>query len=192
MINTKDENKKEKNELNLETITLVGGCFWCTEAIFEEINGVKKIEVGYAGGQTPEPNYEEVCKGNTDHAEVTQITFNTKIISLKEILRIFFLTHDPTTLNQQGYDIGTQYRSIILHDNNQKGIIEDVIKEIELEKMWDNKIVTEISPLRIFHKAEEQHQRFYSKNPNYGYCQIIITPKITEFRKKYLSKLKKK
>ena len=179
------------NKLTSEVITIGGGCFWCIEAIFEEIKGIKNIEVGYSGGHTSDPRYEEVCNGNTGHAEVVKITFDTKTISLKEILKIFFLTHDPTTLNQQGYDIGTHYRSIILYNNNQKRIIGEVIKEIDLKNIWKNKIVTEVTPLKIFHKAEEHHQEFYRKNPNYGYCQIIITPKISEFRKKYLEKIKK-
>lgn len=174
----------------LEIATVGGGCFWCTEAVFQEIKGVEKVVSGYSGGNAPgKPTYREVCSGLTGHAEVVQLTFDPKIISYEEVLIIFMTTHDPTTLNQQGADRGTQYRSVIFyHDNNQKLITEKVISE--LGKYFDNPIVTEISPLVKFFEAEEYHQDYYRNNPDQGYCSFVITPKLAKLRKLHADKLK--
>ncbi|WP_455368856.1 peptide-methionine (S)-S-oxide reductase MsrA [[Eubacterium] cellulosolvens] len=180
----------ESNQLELAT--LGGGCFWCLEAIYNELKGIIKVESGYSGGTVPNPTYEQVCTGITGHAEVIQITYNPNIITFKEILRIFFTMHDPTTLNRQGNDKGTQYRSIILyHNQNQKQTSEQVINEITQEKIWTNPIVTQSEPYQKFYKAENYHQEYYKNNPEQSYCRIIIEPKISKLRKKYFDKLKK-
>lgn len=176
----------------IEVSTLGGGCFWCLEAIYNELKGIVKVESGYAGGTVPNPTYKQVCTGTTGHAEVIQITFNPKIINFKEILQIFFTMHDPTTLNRQGNDVGTQYRSIILyHNQTQKQTAEQLINEITQEKIWNNPIVTEIEPYQTFYKAEDYHQGYYKNNPEQYYCKIIIAPKIAKLRKQYFEKLKK-
>lgn len=176
-----------------EVVTLGGGCFWCIEAIFEELEGVDRAESGYAGGWVDNPTYKEVCTGTTGHAEVVQVTFDPKVISLKEILKIFFTMHDPTTLNRQGPDVGTQYRSVIFyHSQEQKAIAEQVIEEIQTAKLWDAPIVTEIVPFKAFYKAEDYHQEYYKLNPGQAYCRIIIAPKIQKFRELYRDKLKRK
>ena len=173
-------------------ITLGGGCFWCIEAVFLELEGVVHAESGYSGGKTLNPTYEEICQGTTGHAEVIQVTFDPQIISFREVLYIFFAVHDPTTLNRQGADVGTQYRSIILYDNeDQKKISLEVIKELEKEKIWKD-IVTEILPLKDYYTAEDHHQNYYNTNSNQGYCRVVIEPKLNKFRKKYYDKLKKK
>ena len=179
------ENKK------LQIATFGGGCFWCTEAIFQEIKGVEKVVSGYSGGNAPgKPTYREVCSGLTGHAEVVQVTFDPNVISYKDILVIFMTTHDPTTLNRQGGDHGTQYRSVIFyHDDLQKEIAEVVLKEVSL--YFDDPIVTEISPLDIFYKAEDYHQDYYVNNQDQGYCNFVIAPKISKLRKQYADKLKK-
>jgi peptide-methionine (S)-S-oxide reductase len=183
----------EKNPCNMEVATLGGGCFWCTESIFSELKGVKKVEPGYAGGVLPNPTYEEVCTGTTGHAEVVQIIFDPNIISFKELLEIFFSTHDPTTLNRQGADVGTQYRSIIFyHNNKQKLVAERIIKEINETKIWKNPVVTQIEPYKAFYKAEEYHKSYFKKNPKQAYCRIIIKPKIDKFKKAYGEKIKDK
>ena len=175
---------------SLELATVGGGCFWCVEAIFQEINGVEKIVSGYSGGNAPgKPTYREVCSGLTGHAEVVQITFNPSVISYEEILIIFMTTHDPTTLNRQGADVGTQYRSVIyFHDDNQREIAEEVVKQ--LANYYDDPIVTEISALDIFYEAEDYHQDYYRNNQSQGYCSFVITPKINKLRQLHKDKLK--
>lgn len=175
-----------------EVATLGGGCFWCTEAVFTELKGVLKVESGYAGGTTPNPSYEQVCGGRTGHAEVVQVTFDPRVISYKELLQVFFTVHDPTTLNRQGADVGTQYRSVIFyHDETQKKVAEDVIKETNATEMWENPLVTELVPYTSFYKAEDYHQDYYKNNPLQGYCMVVIRPKVAKFRKKYQDMLKK-
>ena len=175
-----------------EVWTMGGGCFWCVEAIFLELKGVLKVESGYAGGNTRNPTYEEVCSGTTGHAEVIQVTIDPKEISARDLLRIFFTTHDPTTLNRQGADVGTQYRSVILfYDGAQKKLAEEVIAEITRERIWPNKIVTTLEPYKAFYKAEDYHQNYYARNGNQMYCRAVIAPKVAKFREKYRSKLKK-
>ncbi len=176
----------------LESIVLGGGCFWCIEAVYLELQGVVKVESGYAGGQTKNPSYQEVCGGDTGHAEVCKVTFDPSIISLQEILEIFFTVHDPTTLNRQGNDVGEQYRSIILYsDEKQKNTASKNLQEAN-KTIYEGEIVTTIEPLEIFYKAEQYHQNFYARNPNQGYCRVIISPKVAKFRKKYFEKLKNK
>ena len=175
-----------------ECITVGGGCFWCTEAIFLEIKGVEKAESGYAGGSAVRPTYEDVCAGKTGHAEVVQITFNPAVISLTKILQIFFATHDPTTLNRQGADIGTQYRSVIFYrDIKQKAIINKVIGELKTLKAYKQPVVTEVVPFESFYRAEDYHQNYFQRNPEQSYCRIIINPKLEKFRKVFRDNLKK-
>jgi len=175
-----------------EIATLAGGCFWCLEAVYEQLNGVEKVESGYAGGSVPNPSYRAVCAGATGHAEVVQVTFNRDEVSFREILEIFFVIHDPTELNRQGADIGTQYRSAIFyHTREQKQIAEQAISELNAEHIWDKQIVTEIAPLIEFYKAEEYHQHYYQNNPSQGYCMAVVAPKVAKFRNKFLDKLKK-
>ena len=176
----------------IQTATLGGGCFWCTEAVFSELKGVEKVESGYSGGTVPNPTYEQVCTGRTGHAEVDQITFNPTVISYKEILQIFFTVHDPTTLNRQGADVGTQYRSAIFyHNEEQRTIAEQVVKEIEDAKIWDAPIVTQLAPFETFYKAEDYHQEYFKQNPYQSYCQVVVAPKVAKFRAHYRAKLKK-
>ncbi len=175
-----------------EDITVGGGCFWCTEAIFLEIKGVEKVESGYAGGSAVQPTYEDVCAGKTGHAEVVQITFNPDIISLEKILQIFFATHDPTTLNRQGADIGTQYRSVMFYrDIKQKAVIDKVVAELKKLKAYKDPVVTEVVPLKSFYRAEDYHQNYFQRNPEQAYCRIIINPKLEKFRKVFRDNLKK-
>ncbi len=175
-----------------EIATLGGGCFWCTEAVFDDLNGVSDVESGYSGGTLANPTYEQVCTGRTGHAEVVQVTFDPQVISYADILRIFFTVHDPTTLNRQGNDVGTQYRSVIFyHDEEQKRTATEVMKEIEAEKIWDDPIVTELSPFVAFYKAEDYHQEYFASNPDQGYCRIVIAPKVAKFRNHYRDRLKK-
>ena len=179
------------NSEKLETATLGGGCFWCTEAVFDDLKGITEVESGYSGGDVANPTYEQVCTGRTGHAEVVQVTFDPGLISYEDILRIFFTVHDPTTLNRQGNDVGPQYRSIILyHDDAQKRSAEKVIQEIAAAKIWDDPIVTELSPFRAFYKAEDYHQEYFANNPNQGYCRVVIAPKVAKFRKHYSDRLK--
>lgn len=171
--------------------TFGGGCFWCVEAVFENVVGVTAIEPGYAGGDKPDPTYEEVCTGTTGHAEVVQLTFDPTQISYREILEIFFATHDPTTLNRQGNDIGTQYRSVIFyHDDEQKRTATEVMDQLTAENVWDAPIVTELAPLDTFYPAEDYHYEYFSRNPNQGYCQVVIAPKVVAFRERFADKLK--
>jgi peptide-methionine (S)-S-oxide reductase len=175
-----------------EVATLGAGCFWCVEAIFQRLEGVEKVESGYSGGHVKNPSYDDVCTGRTGHAEVIQVTFDPKKISYKELLEVFFRTHDPTTLNRQGNDAGTQYRSAIFyHSQEQKKIAEQVKKEIESAKIWDDPIVTEISPFTAFYKAEEYHQNYYNQNAYKPYCMLVINPKLSKFKKEFSNKLKK-
>jgi peptide-methionine (S)-S-oxide reductase len=179
------ENKKQ------EIATLAGGCFWCLEAVFKDLRGVEKVESGYTGGSLPNPTYYQVCEGTTGHAEVVQITFDAEVVSFKELLQVFFTIHDPTTLNRQGADVGTQYRSAIFyHSPEQKDIAERVIEELNQAEIYDDPIVTEVTPLTEFYKAEDYHQQYYEQNPNQPYCQAVIAPKVSKFRKLYLEKLK--
>ncbi|WP_248722077.1 peptide-methionine (S)-S-oxide reductase MsrA [Seonamhaeicola sp. ML3] len=175
---------------NLQLATFGGGCFWCTEAIFRELKGVEKVVSGYSGGNAPgKPTYREVCSGLTGHAEVVQVTFDASVISLEEVLIIFMTTHDPTTLNRQGADVGTQYRSVIYyHNDHQKEVAETITKEVA--KYFDNPIVTEITPLEIFYDAEDYHQDYYRNNTEQGYCNAVISPKLAKFRKLYTEKLR--
>jgi peptide-methionine (S)-S-oxide reductase len=176
---------------NLQVATLGGGCFWCLDPLFKDLTGVEKVEVGYAGGNTVLPTYQQVCTGATGHAEVVQITFDPQVISYDQLLEIFLTYHDPTKLNRQGADVGTQYRSIILyHDDGQKLAARRVIEKFEREKIWAGPIVTQVEPFGKFFKAEEYHQNYFERNPGQGYCRVIIAPKVTKFRQKFASKLK--
>jgi peptide-methionine (S)-S-oxide reductase len=178
---------------NPQVATLGGGCFWCIEAVFDDLNGVISVESGYAGGTTMNPTYKQVCTGTTGHAEVTQITFDPNVITYKQLLQVFFTVHDPTTLNRQGADIGTQYRSVIFyHDPEQKATTEQVIQEITAAKIWDDPIVTEVAPLKAFYKAEDYHQEYFANNPDQMYCRVVVAPKVTKFREHYRAQLKKK
>ncbi|MFO7445715.1 MAG: peptide-methionine (S)-S-oxide reductase MsrA [Ignavibacteriaceae bacterium] len=185
-------NMEENMDKNLQTATFGSGCFWCTEAIFEIVDGVHEVISGYAGGQVDNPTYEEVCNGNTGHAEVTQIYYDPAVVTYDELLEIFWRTHDPTTLNRQGNDVGPQYRSVIFyHDDEQKQKAEGYKEELNKSGAWDKPIVTEISPLTKFYKAEAYHQDYYEKNPNQGYCSFVIGPKVEKFKKVFKDKLKK-
>ena len=176
---------------SLEMTTLGGGCFWCVEAVYQELQGVQSAVSGYAGGAVENPTYYQVCNGTTGHAEVVQITFDPKIITFEDILYVFWRTHDPTTLNRQGYDVGTQYRSIILyHSEQQRASAEKSKRDTDASRLWPNPIVTEISPFTTFYKAEDYHQNFYRDNPYQPYCRAIIDPKITKLRKEFQEKLK--
>lgn len=174
-----------------EKATLAGGCFWCLEAVYDELRGIENVESGYAGGRRPNPTYEQVCSGTTGHAEVVQITYDPAQISFRELLDVFFTIHDPTTLNRQGNDLGTQYRSAIFyHDDEQKRIAEETIRELEDDKTWDEPVVTQVMPLTEFFPAEDYHRDYYARNPGQGYCRVIIAPKVAKARQKFLDKLK--
>jgi peptide-methionine (S)-S-oxide reductase len=176
-----------------EVVTLGGGCFWCIEAIFDELNGVEYVESGYSGGQVANPTYEQVCSGTTGHAEAVQITFDPKVISLKEILEVFFTMHDPTTSNRQGADIGTQYRSVIFfRSQEQRAVTEQVMQEILKAKLWDKPIVTELVPFKSFYKAEDYHQNYFALNSTQSYCSFVIAPKIEKLRERFRDKLKRR
>ena len=175
----------------MEIITLASGCFWCTEAVFSIVKGVKNVEPGYTGGSVTNPTYEQVYSGTTGHAEAVKVTFDSKVISLEEILEIFFATHDPTSINRQGADVGTQYRSVIFyHNKTQKIVAEKVIASLNEQKIWDNPIVTGVEPLELFYFAEEYHKEYYKKHPEQAYCQVVISPKVARLRQRYISKLK--
>jgi peptide-methionine (S)-S-oxide reductase len=187
-----DREHRETEGLN-ETATLGGGCFWCTEAVFSELKGVKKVEPGYCGGNVQDPTYEQVCADTTGHAEVVQIEFDPRVISFLDLLRVFFTIHDPTTMNRQGNDVGTQYRSVIFyHNDEQKLVAKDVMKQISEEKIWGGPLVTQVVRFDVFFPAEEYHRDYFKRNPNQGYCQVIIAPKVAKFRKHYLDMLKAK
>jgi peptide-methionine (S)-S-oxide reductase len=184
--------KGKTMEQKLEVATLGAGCFWCVEAIYQRLEGVEKVESGYSGGSVKNPTYEQVCTGRTGHAEVIQVTFNPSKLSYKELLEVFFKTHDPTTLNKQGADVGTQYRSAIFyHSEEQKRMAELVKRETETAKVWDDPIVTEIAPYSVFYKAEEYHQDYYNQNSYQPYCMMVINPKLSKFKKEFSGKLKK-
>ena len=180
------------SDRGLQQATLGGGCFWCLEAVYVELRGVTKVVSGYTGGSVPNPSYQRVCSGNTGHAEVVQITFDPAVVTYRELLEIFFTIHDPTTLNRQGADVGTQYRSAIFyHDEEQKQVAEEVIKEITAAKLWPKPIVTQVVPLDIFYAAENYHQDYFANNPMQPYCQVVVAPKVAKFRKHYYEKLRK-
>ena len=182
---------KVKVKEGMEVATFAGGCFWCTEAVFLEIKGVEKVVSGYIGGKTINPTYKEICTGETGHAEAIQITFNPNEVAYEDLLEVFFGTHDPTTLNRQGADVGTQYRSeIFYHSEAQKTKAENYIQLLEKEKLYDKKIVTKVSSATVFYNAEEYHQNYYNQNSSQGYCQMVIAPKLEKLRKYYKSKLK--
>jgi peptide-methionine (S)-S-oxide reductase len=175
-----------------EVATLAGGCFWCIEAIFLEVEGVENVISGYTGGTTVNPTYQEVCANNTGHAEAVQVTFDPSKISYREILEIFFSVHDPTTLNQQGVDRGTQYRSAIFyHNEQQKAIAEELIGELNKAHLWKKPIVTQIAPLDKFYPAEDYHREYFSRHPEQAYCQMVISPKVNKFRKQWAKRLKR-
>ncbi len=184
-------NSGQKDFLGQNVATLGGGCFWCLEAVFEQLEGIEMVVSGYSGGEVPNPSYELVCSGTTKHAEVVQLTFDRNQITFREILEVFFTIHDPTTLNRQGADVGPQYRSVIFyHNKEQLKTAKEVIAELEEANIWERPIVTEVVSFSAFYPAEEHHQGYYRKNPNQGYCQIVITPKIAKFRQKYFNKIK--
>jgi len=174
-----------------EVTTLAGGCFWCLEAVFDQLKGVISVESGYSNGQVRNPTYRQVCGGNTGHAEVVRVTFDPSLISFRDLLDIFFTIHDPTTLNRQGNDVGTQYRSgIYFHSPEQERIAHEVIDELNKQKLWPNPIVTEVVPVSNFSDAEDYHQEYFANNAYQPYCQIVVAPKVAKFRKKYFEKLK--
>jgi peptide-methionine (S)-S-oxide reductase len=182
---------KIKVKEGMEVATFAGGCFWCTEAVFLEIKGVEKVVSGYIGGKTKNPTYKDICTGETGHAEAIQITFNPNEVAYEDLLEVFFATHDPTTLNRQGADVGTQYRSeIFYHSEAQKTKAENYIQLLEKEKLYDKKVVTKVSSATIFYPAEEYHQNYYNQNSSQGYCQMVIAPKLEKLHKYYKSKLK--
>lgn len=182
---------KVKVKEGMEVATFAGGCFWCTEAVFLEIKGVEKVVSGYIGGKTVNPTYKDICTGETGHAEAIQITFNPNEVAYEDLLEVFFGTHDPTTLNRQGADVGTQYRSeIFYHSEAQKTKAENYIQLLEKEKLYDKKIVTKVSSATVFYPAEDYHQNYYNQNSSQGYCQMVIAPKLEKLRKYYKSKLK--
>lgn len=186
IMNTSSETKN-----NFEKATLGGGCFWCTEAVYKELNGVIEVQPGYSGGHVKNPAYREVCNGTTGHAEVVQITYDPEIVSFSEVLEVFFMTHDPTTLNRQGNDVGTQYRSAIFyHSEKQKQTAEKVIGLFEDEKVYDDPIVTEVTAFDTFYKAEDYHKNYFEKNKNQPYCQFVVAPKVEKFRKIFKEKIK--
>lgn len=176
---------------HLEVATLGGGCFWCTEAAFSELAGVVKVEPGYAGGHFENSSYEDVCYGETGHAEVVQVTFDPEVLPYRDLLQIFFSIHDPSTLNRQGADMGTQYRSIILyHSETQKQVAEQVIRELNAEKVWPSAIVTQVVPFDAFYAAEEYHREYFRRNPKQAYCQVVIAPKLKKLREHYKARLR--
>ncbi|WPO79462.1 peptide-methionine (S)-S-oxide reductase MsrA [Flavobacterium sp. KACC 22761] len=189
-LNGFSQNKKPSN---LETITLGGGCYWCVEAVYENLDGVKSVVSGFSGGNVPNPTYEEVCTGETGHAEVVQITYDKNVTDINEIFKVFFTVHDPTTLNRQGADVGTQYRSVIFYKNEeQKKAAQSIIAELNKAKVYNNPIVTKLEPFKVFYKAEDYHQNYYANNKSQPYCKMVIQPKIEKFEKVFKDKLKKK
>ena len=182
-----------KKTSKFETITLGGGCYWCVEAVYENLNGVKSVVSGFAGGKTANPTYEQVTTGNTGHAEVIQITYDNSITDINEIYKVFFTVHDPTTLNRQGADVGTQYRSVIFYKNEeQKKAAQTIINDLNKAKVYNSSIVTKVEPLTKFYKADDYHQNYYANNKNQPYCKMVIQPKIEKFEKVFKAKLKKK
>ena len=174
-----------------ELATLGGGCFWCLEAVFQDLKGVERVVSGYAGGSVPDPSYEDVCTGRTGHAEVVQVTFDPAVLPYRDLLQVFFSIHDPTTLNRQGPDEGTQYRSAIFHHGpEQERVAREVIAELERRRIWDSPIVTEVTAAPPFYRAEQYHQEYFRRNPGQGYCRVVIAPKVAKFRKEHLTRLK--
>ncbi|MBF4507097.1 peptide-methionine (S)-S-oxide reductase MsrA [Flavobacterium sp. JLP] len=189
-LNGFSQNKKAPN---LETITVGGGCYWCVEAVYENLNGVKSVVSGFSGGKVANPTYEEVCTGTTGHAEVVQITYDKNVTDINEIFQVFFTVHDPTTLNRQGADVGTQYRSVIFYKNEeQKKAAESIIAELNKAKVYNSPIVTKVEPFKVFYKAEDYHQNYYANNKSQPYCKMVIQPKLEKFEKVFKDKLKKK
>ncbi|OCB70885.1 peptide-methionine (S)-S-oxide reductase [Flavobacterium piscis] len=187
------QNTKAKSASNLETITLGGGCYWCVEAVYENLDGVKSVVSGFSGGKVANPTYEEVCTGTTGHAEVVQITYDKTKTDINEIFQVFFTVHDPTTLNRQGADVGTQYRSVIFYKNEeQKKAAQSIIAELNKAKVYNSPIVTKVEPFKVFYKAEDYHQNYYANNKSQPYCKMVIQPKIEKFEKVFKDKLKKK
>jgi len=175
-----------------EVATLAGGCFWCLEAVYHQLRGVEDVMSGYSGGRRPNPTYEQVCSGATGHAEVVQVTFDPQVISFRDILGVFFAIHDPTTLNRQGADVGTQYRSAVFyHSPEQKSAAEDVIAEVSASGIWPKPVVTQVASFEAFYPAEAYHQEYFARNPNQGYCQVVVAPKVAKFRQQFLDRLKK-
>ena len=186
-----DSEHVQKQNTNTEIATLGGGCFWCLEAVYDQVQGVTDVVSGYSGGTVPQPTYQQVCTGLTGHAEVVQVSFHPDQISFKEILHIFFGVHDPTTLNRQGADVGPQYRSVIFyHDDGQKDTAEAVVAELEADHIWEDPIVTQVVPFEAFFPAEDYHQEYYQNNPWQGYCRVVISPKVAKFRKQFAERLK--
>ncbi len=180
------------NNHSFEVAHLAGGCFWCLEAVYDELKGVVDVISGYSGGYIANPSYEAVCTGETGHAETVQVTFDPQVVSYRQLLEVFFTIHDPTSLNRQGADVGTQYRSAIFyHSPEQKAEADQLIHELEAEKVWDKPIVTEVKPFTDFYPAEAYHQEYFKNNPYQGYCMMVISPKVAKFRKHYLEMLKK-
>lgn len=178
--------------MSSEVTTLAGGCFWCLEAVYDDLKGVTDVVSGYMGGARPNPSYEQVCTGTTGHAEVVQLTFDPDVVSFKDLLDVFFTIHDPTTLNRQGADVGTQYRSAIFyHSAEQKAAADEVIGKLTADKLWNNPIVTQVVPVETFFAAEDYHQNYFVQHPNQGYCQVVIAPKVAKFRKHFLEQLKR-
>ena len=178
--------------MSKEIATLAGGCFWCLEAVYDEIKGVDAVESGYMGGKNADPTYEQVCGGQTGHAEVIQISFDPKVVGFRELLEVFFVIHDPTTLNRQGNDAGTQYRSAIFyHSPVQQALAQDVISKLAATKLWDDPVVTEVVPAETFYVAETYHQEYYVRNPQQSYCAFVVAPKVAKFRKHFVERLKK-
>ncbi|NWF67976.1 MAG: peptide-methionine (S)-S-oxide reductase MsrA [Chloroflexi bacterium] len=175
-----------------EIATLGGGCFWCLEAVYDDLKGVLEVESGYAGGHVVNPSYEQVCTGRTGHAEVVRIEYDPSVVSFKDLLDVFFTIHDPTTLNRQGADVGPQYRSVIFyHTPEQKRIAEETIAEVNASGLWKDKLVTEVTAINSYTRAEDYHQEYFAHNPYQGYCRVVIAPKVAKFRKQYLERLKK-
>ncbi len=182
---------KRTEAVSTPIATLGGGCFWCLEAVYDQLKGVEHVESGYSGGTVPNPTYEQVCTGTTGHAEVVRITFDPQQISYREILEVLFDIHDPTTLNRQGADVGTQYRSVIFyHDEEQKATAEQVIRELDQAGVWNAPIVTEVVPFQAFYEAEDYHQEYFARNGRQPYCRAVVAPKVAKFQKLYLTRLK--
>ncbi len=180
-----------KNDM-YETATLAGGCFWCLEAVYDELKGVVDVVSGYSGGKVANPSYEAVCTGETGHAESVQVTFDPQVVSYRQLLEVFFTIHDPTSLNRQGVDVGTQYRSAIFYHNpEQKAVAEQLMQELAAQNLWNKPIVTELKPFTVFYPAEAYHQEYFKHNPYQGYCMVVIAPKVAKFRQHYLEMLKK-
>ena len=176
----------------LETVTLAGGCFWCVEAVYDDLKGVQSVESGYMGGRTLNPTYEDICTGTTGHAEVIRVSFDPAELSCADLLRVFFTIHDPTTLNRQGNDSGTQYRSAIFyHSEEQKKVAHEIIAEVTAEKVYSDTIVTEVTAASTFYVAENYHQEYFARNPGQPYCMFVVAPKVSKFRKKFAARLKK-